>query len=67
MKVTVCILLWLIVIAAMICPTPSAKSGEIILPEIPVVHCLTWKEHQEKYPGIKNEDLVSAMLSECAR
>ena len=67
MKITICCALWLIVIAAMFFPAPSAKSGEIIQPEIIECPCLTWEQHQEKYPHILNEDLVSAMLESCPR
>ena len=67
MKITVCALLWLIVISAMFFPAPSAKGGEIILPEIIERPCLSWKQHKAKYPGIKGMDLVSAMLARCPR
>ena len=29
--------------------------------------CLTQRQHQEKYPRIEGEHLVSAMLEKCAR
>ena len=29
--------------------------------------CLTQRQHQEKYPRIQEEDLVSAMFEKCAR
>ena len=67
MKITICVALWLIVISAMLFPAPSAKSGEMIAPEIIEYPCLSWEQHKEKYPRIQGEHLVSAMLSECAR
>ena len=43
------------------------KSGEIIEPEIIEYPCLTQRQHREKYPRIKDEDLVSAMFERCPR
>ena len=44
-------------------PSEAEASPRYRMPD----NCLTWDEHKVKYPGIKGEDLVSAMIERCAR
>lgn len=56
-----CALIW------PVCESCEPREDEWIAAEIPDFPCLTWREHQEKYPNIKDEYLLSAMLVGCPR